>query len=141
MAIDTNTALVQSAYADFQKGDISSLLARLTDDVAWSTPYPPEIVPHGGERSGKDGVRSFFEQLAAGYEFTRFEPREFVSAGDLVVVLLSIAGIARGTGIHAAGEAAHVFRVRNGKIGEFREYTDALPVVAAYAPQTAAARK
>jgi ketosteroid isomerase-like protein len=64
MPTDANTALIQDAYADFQKGDIASLLDRLTDDVVWTTPYPPEIVPHGGSRTGKDGVRLFFEQLA-----------------------------------------------------------------------------
>ncbi len=137
MATDANTALIQSAYADFQKGDIASLLARLTDDVSWTTPYPPATVPHGGSRSGKDAVRSFFEELARGFDFTRFEPHEFVSSGDVVLVLLSIAGIARATGVPAANEAAHVFRVRGGKISEFREYADASPVIAAYTAQTA----
>jgi ketosteroid isomerase-like protein len=141
MPTDANTALIQSAYADFQKGDIASLLARLTDDVSWTTPYPPEIVPHGGSRTGKARVREFFEELARGYDFTRFEPHEFISSGDVVVVLLSIAGIARATGLRAANEAAHLFRVRDGKVCEFREYADASPVIAAYAPQAAAARK
>jgi ketosteroid isomerase-like protein len=141
MATDANTAVIQSAYADFQKGDIASLLARLTDDVSWTTPYPPEIVPHGGTRTGKDGVRRFFEELARGYDFTRFEPHEFISSGEVVVVLLSIAGIARSTGLRAATEAAHVFHLRDGKVSEFREYTDASPVIAAYAPQSVAARE
>ncbi len=139
MATDPNTALIQSVYADFQKGDIANLLDRLTDDVAWTTPYPPEIVQHGGSRTGKDGVLTFFEQLARGHEITKFDPREFISSGDRVVALVSIAGVARGTGIHAATEAAHVFRVRSCKISEFREYADARLVVAAYAPQAAAA--
>jgi ketosteroid isomerase-like protein len=139
MANDPNTALIQSAYAHFQKGDIASLIDQLTDDVAWTTPYPREIVPHGGTWTGKDGVRTFFEQLARSYEFTKFDPHDFISSGDYVVALVSIAGHARETGVHAAEEAAHVFRVRNGKISEFREYTDARAVVAAYAPQTAAA--
>jgi hypothetical protein len=30
MSTDANTALIQAAYADFQKGDIASLLDRLT---------------------------------------------------------------------------------------------------------------
>jgi uncharacterized protein len=140
MSTDSNTALIQNAYADFQKGDITRLLDRLTDDVAWTTPYPPEIVPHGGSRTGKAGVQSFFDQLAESYEITKFDPREFISSGDYVVALVSIAGHVRATGIQAAEEVAHVFRVRNGKISEFREYADARSVVAAYAPQAAAAR-
>jgi ketosteroid isomerase-like protein len=137
MSTDANTALIQAAYADFQKGDIASLLDRLTDDVVWTTPYPPEVVPHGGRRTGKDGVRSFFEQLARGYEITKFDPREFISAGDQVVALVTIAGHARETGVAASEDTAHVFRIRNGKVSEFREYADARSIVAAYTPQAA----
>ncbi len=135
MSNEANTALVQAAYADFQKGDIASLLDRLTDDVRWTTPYPPDIVPHGGTRIGKDGVRLFFEQLARSFEITKFDPREFIASGDHVVALVNIGGHARETGIHANEEVAHVFRVRDGKICELREYGDARSVVAAYAPQ------
>lgn len=135
MSTDANTTLIQNAYADFQKGDIASLLDRLTDDVVWTTPYPPEIVPHGGARSGKDGVRLFFEQLARGYEITKFDPREFISSGDYVVALVTIAGHARETGVAATEDTAHVFRIRAGKVSEFREYADARSIVAAYAPQ------
>jgi ketosteroid isomerase-like protein len=140
MSTDANTKLIQDAYADFQKGDIASLLDRLTDDVVWTTPYPPEIVPHGGTRTGKNGVRSFFEQLARGYEITKFDPREFIASGDYVVALVTIAGHARETGVAANEDTAHVFRIRAGKISEFREYADARSVVAAYAPQAVAAR-
>ena len=140
MSTDANTTLIQNAYADFQKGDIASLLDRLTDDVVWTTPYPPEIVPHGGARTGKDGVRLFFEQLARGYEITKFDPREFIASGDYVVALVTIAGHARETGVAANEDTAHVFRIRAGKISEFREYADARSVVAAYAPQAVAAR-
>jgi ketosteroid isomerase-like protein len=140
MSTDANTALIQAAYADFQKGDIASLLDRLADDVVWFTPYPAEIVPHGGLRTGKDGVRSFFEQLAASYEITKFDPREFIASGDHVVALVSIAGHVRETGNKSAEETAHVFRIRNGKVSEFREYADARSIVAAYTSLPAAAR-
>jgi ketosteroid isomerase-like protein len=138
MSTDANTTLIQSAYADFQRGDIAALLGRLTDDVVWTTPYPPEIVPHGGVRHGKDGVRLFFEQLAQSYEFTKFDPREFIASGEYVVALVSIAGRVRATDIAAVEETAHVFRVRDGKVSEFREYADARALVAAYDPHTAA---
>jgi ketosteroid isomerase-like protein len=69
------------------------------------------------------------------YEITKFDPREFISSGEYVVALVSIAGHVRQTGIAAAEEAAHVFHVRNGEVSEFREYADARSIVAAYAPQ------
>jgi uncharacterized protein len=140
MATDPNTTLIQSAYAEFKKGDITSLLNRLTEDVVWTTPYPLEIVPFGGSRTGKRGVQTFFEQLARSYEVTTFNPHDFISSGDCVVALLSVAGIVRETGIQTASEIAHVFRLRSGKVCEFREYADARQIVAAYASQAIAAR-
>jgi ketosteroid isomerase-like protein len=140
MSTEANIALIQAAYADFQKGDIPSLLARLTDDVVWTTPYPPDIVPHGGTRKGKAGVVQFFQQLAGGIEFTKFDPREFIASGDRVVALVSIAGITKSTGLASAEEAAHLFRVRDGKVSEFVEYGDTLAVAASYAPKEFGAR-
>jgi ketosteroid isomerase-like protein len=140
MATDATIVLVQAAYADFQRGDIPSLLARLTDDILWTTPAPPEIVPYGGSLTGKDGVLRFFERLGSSFDMTKFDPSEFIASEDRVIALVSIAGNVRATGMHAVSEAAHLFRIRNGKISEFREYVDTRSVVAAFAPQTAAAQ-
>jgi ketosteroid isomerase-like protein len=137
MATDAALILVQAAYGDFQRGDIASLLARLTDDVVWTPSAPAGLVPWGGARTGKDGVLQFFEQLGTAFELTKFDPSEFIASGDRVVVLVSIAGNARATGVHATTEAAHVFGTRGGKISEFREYADTRSIVAAFAPQTA----
>jgi hypothetical protein len=77
-------------------------------------------------------VRSFFEQLAGSNEFSRFDPHDFISSGDFVVALVAIEGHPRATGVNVAEEVAHVFRIRAGRVCEFREYADARAVVAAY---------
>jgi ketosteroid isomerase-like protein len=137
---DTNTTLVQTAYAEFKKGDIPSLLDRLTDDISWITPYPREIVPFGGHRTGKHSVQTFFEQLSGSYEITKFEPHDFVASGDRVVAMVKIAGVVRDTGVHVTEDVVQVFRLRNGKFCEFREYADTRPLVAAYTRQASHAR-
>jgi uncharacterized protein len=102
MATDAALLLVQAAYADFQRGDIANLLARLTDDIVWTPSAPAGLVPWGGARTGKDGVSQFFEQLGGGFELTKFDPSEFIASGDRVVVLVGIAGNARATGVHVS---------------------------------------
>jgi ketosteroid isomerase-like protein len=55
------------------------------------------------------------------------------------VALVTIAGRVRATGSAATEETAHVFRIRNGKVSEFREYADARSLVATYAAAPVAA--
>lgn len=141
MSSDANVALIQGAYADFQTGNISSLLERLSDDVSWYNPSPPEIVPQGGLRKGKAAVADFFVILARDLEFTKFDPHQFIASDDSVVARVSYAATLRSTGVNIAEESAMFFRLRDGKIAEFREYVDTRPVVAAYAAQPAGARR
>jgi ketosteroid isomerase-like protein len=134
MPTDANLAVIQGAFADFQTGNIPALIERLSDDVSWTTNYPPEIVPHGGSYSGKAAVVTFFERLGASTDFSKFDPYEFISTGDRVVALVAMTATPRATGISVSTESAMVFRVRDGKLSEFREYGDSLAIVAAYAP-------
>ena len=48
MAEQENVRIVQEAYASFQRGDIQAVLNSLTDDVEWTTPGPPDIIPMAG---------------------------------------------------------------------------------------------
>ena len=63
MANDPNLELVQASYADFMNGDMAAFLDQCTDDIAWTTPYPSDVVPFGGTWTGKDGVQAFFTNL------------------------------------------------------------------------------
>ena len=117
----TNTAVVESAYAAFARGDIAGVLALVADDVDWSS---PGTLPQGGHFHGKDGVGEFFQGVGAGW-----------SALDLVIERVSeggsgqVIGIVRADGTRRDGRpsgygATHVFDVLDGKIVRFREYTD-----------------
>jgi ketosteroid isomerase-like protein len=134
---DENIALIQAAFADFGKGDIQTLLTRFDENAAWETPFPRDIVPYGGKRTGKAQIREFFDQLAQTTETLRFEPKEFIASGETVVVLGVFGGRVRKTGRAAESDFAMVFRIRNGKVTSYKEYTDAHVVVQAFAPQQA----
>src|SRR5437763_15754104 len=83
-----NTKTVQEAYAAFGRGDIPALLELLTEDVVWHGVYGGSAdVPQAGERRGRAAVAEFFGLVAATTEFSRFEPHEFIAAGEKVVTL------------------------------------------------------
>lgn len=127
-----NVALVQQGFADFGAGNIDALVERFDDDIAWETPFPPEIVPMSGRLVGKTQARAFFEDLARTTEFAYFRPEEFVASGDKVVALGSYRATIRETGKSATSDFAMVFTVRDGKIAAFKEYADTHAVIAAW---------
>ena len=134
-----NIDLIKGAYADFGSGNIPALLDRMDDGVTWQTPAPRDVVPFGGSRRGKAEVAGFFQALDQTLEFTKFEPQEFIASEDGVVVALGVyAAVVRANGKAIPDEGfAMVFRVRNGKVAAFREYTDSLALVAAVGAQPA----
>lgn len=126
-----NVPLVQQMYAAFGKRDIQTLLTLVSDEIDWQILGPPKIA-HAGPHRGRDQVRRFFATIAETLEITQFEPREFISQGDKVVVLGYYGGRVKATGRQYASEWAHVFTLRDGKVVKFREYADTANLAAAY---------
>jgi ketosteroid isomerase-like protein len=121
---DEAVAEVQGAYADFQRGDIPSLLNRMTDDVVWTTPGEGTAIPNPGRLQGKAQVAKFFEGIGATLDFHEFNPNEFIAQGDVVVALGTWDATVRGTDVRIQDVFAMVFRLRDGKIADFRQYSD-----------------
>jgi ketosteroid isomerase-like protein len=139
MSEQANIQLVEQAYAAFGRGDVQGVLTTLTEDIEWQIPGPSDI-PYAGKRHGRDGAAEFFRLLSEASEILQFEPREFFTKGDKVLVLGYYRGRARATGKVVESEWAHVFSVRNGKIGSFREYYDTAAIAASYRQEAAAGR-
>ena len=132
---DEAVATVQGAYADFQRGDIASLLNRCDDGIEWETPGAGTAIPYAGKVHGKAGVAAFFQSLGATVDFHDFQTREYFSNGDTVVCLGAFDGTVRATGIRVKDDFAMAFRLRGGKIVAFKEYSDSRLLDAAFAPR------
>lgn len=138
MSEQRNLDLVRTAYANFQKGDISAIIAVMDEDVEWKLPGSTEDIAILGTRHGRDGVADFFATLASTEEVLQFEPREFLAQGDRVVVLGHYSWRVIATGRVAESDWAHVFTVRDGKVKAFQEYSDTASLVEAYRPASTA---
>jgi ketosteroid isomerase-like protein len=126
-----NTAIAQQAYHNFKTGNITGLLDLCAEDISRELPEI-EGVPLAGKRTGRDSVQEFFATVARDQEVLEFEPREFVAQGDKVVSLGHYRWRVKDTGREFASDFVHVFTVRNGKIGAFREHFDSAVVANAY---------
>lgn len=128
MSAEKNIQIVRKAYADFSQGNIAGVLDAFADDIEWISPGSNAL---SGERHGKEEVAGFFRTLGGLWEFLAFEPREYFTAGDRVVVLGRYEVRSRQTGRTAATHWAMVWTFRNGKAIHFQEYMDTAALEAA----------
>jgi ketosteroid isomerase-like protein len=130
MSEQDNVDVVRKGYEAFGRGDINGLLAQLDPDVEWRTPGPADL-PTAGERRGHAAVQDFFQNLFAIVEIQRFEPRQFIAQGDMVMVIGDDTSRIKATGTIAEIRFVHAFTVRNGTVVAFEEFADVSPMVTA----------
>jgi ketosteroid isomerase-like protein len=121
--------VIQRMYDAFQRGDVDAILANLTDDFAWNMPGP---APFAGQRSGREGMRQFFEEMGRGVEIDQFDVDEILSDGDKVVVLGRERAKIRATGATYESDFAHVYTLRGGRVSHGRVFSDTSAAAAAW---------
>ena len=119
-----NVKAVQDFYEAFGKGDLSGLVAGLSEDVRWEVVGRASDCPCMGVRSGKAGVAEFFQVLGSTYDVSEFSLREFHGDGDKVFVLGHYAQTNKATKKGFDSDFVHVFTFKGGKVSAFQEYTD-----------------
>ena len=119
----SNVEIIQNAYTKFGSGDIPSLIGLLSSDIDWRVPEI-ENSTFGGKWQGHAGVGDFFGALVADENITLFEPQEFISEGDKVVVLGRSASTVNSTGKSYETDWVHIFTLNDGKICKFHEFFD-----------------
>ena len=132
MGEQDNLQAVHKVSDAFGRGDVEGVISMLADDVAWTTPGPPDIVPYAGERRVHDEVTGYFEAFGASTETTAFEPQKFFAEGDMLVVLGNDTFNVCSTGKVVDNDFVHTFRLAEGKISAFEGYEDSAVVVAAF---------
>lgn len=131
VATSPSLKLVQQAYTDFANGNIAGIIDACADDVAFGTYSNPYIHP-SGYFYGKEGAIEFFKQVEANYNITLFEPQEFITQGDRVMVLGRQTATVKQTGKTIDHKWCMSFTVLNGKIKDFFEFGDSYLIAQAF---------
>ncbi len=140
MSAEQNIQIAKKGYADFGRGDIAAILDSLDENVVWVVPVVPNApgVP-SGKYEGKAGVAQFFQHVAETWDFTAFEPKEYIASGDQVAVTGSYRAVAKATGRRVDADWCMVWKIQGGKVLRFQEYPDSAALAAAVAPMAARA--
>jgi uncharacterized protein len=111
-------AVVQSAYAAFNRRDIPAVLDLIADEVEWKF-IGSKGMPYTGTFRGKDEVAKFFASIPEVEDLLVFEPREFIPAGEKVAVLgWQRSQVRLGEKVFES-EWAHIFTIRDDRIVRF----------------------
>lgn len=110
-----NVEIVRAAY---EKGEPD--FDFLHPDVKWHTRADlPDTTTHHGH----DGVAKLASEWFDSFDDLRFEPEEFIDAGDdVVIAVLRLRGRIRGSGEEVDMAETHVWTMLDGRGVECREY-------------------
>ena len=127
----SNLESVQNLYAAFGRGDLAYILNSCSESVDWGF-IGPDTVPYSGRYSGRGGVEQFFSRLAQSCDIRKFEPRDFIADESSVVVTGLEEAVARPTGRAYQTPWVHVWRIQDGQVVHFREFSDSYAVAVAF---------
>ncbi len=133
MPAKDNLATIRAIYEAFGTGDIERILDAVSDDVDWGVDAEP-VAPWYGQRNGKDGVASFFADIAGSTEVQDFAVEAMGTSDNEVFAFLRFAVRMKATGREASFHLHHYFRFDDdGKVEYYRGSEDSAQVAKALA--------
>ena len=107
-----NIDFIKQFYDAYLKGDRERLLSFMAPDIEWDIPSMPGI-PFSGTRHGREQVNEFFRLVGESQQLVRFEPREFMSTCDRVVVVGHNDWTVKSTRAGFGSDWVHIFTLRD----------------------------
>jgi ketosteroid isomerase-like protein len=119
-----HVTFVQQVYDAFARGDVPGVLGAFDAGIEWREaegfPYA-DGNPYVGPNAVLQGI---FGRIAAEWDNFTVQPHEALPTPDGAVVLGRYSGTFKATGRRVDAQFAHVWRIQNGKVRGFQQYTD-----------------
>ena len=128
-----NVEIVRAMYVAFARRDLETLISHL--DPAMRV-HDRSVHPEASVYEGHEGFLRFAQTDWAAFDDVTYEPQEFVAHGAYVVVPIKQGGRGKGSALGVEESIVNVWKLRDGKCVELRNYStidEALAAVAASA--------
>jgi ketosteroid isomerase-like protein len=122
-------ATLKELYSAYREGNAERVAALIDEDIDWCIYGPARVFPFEGPRRGKAQVIDVLAAIGAQYELKRHDQEIMVVEGERGAVLSQVAFVQRATGRTLSMRLINFVRVRDGRIVEFREFSDTFDVV------------
>jgi ketosteroid isomerase-like protein len=113
-----NVEIVQRFLSRFEEGDRAEWREHFHPDVVWDT--SASQMPAAGVYQGREGVEQFFRDWLGTWTDYEIVHREYIDAGDAVVVAFRQSGTGRGSGVRVERDFFGVYHLRDSKVAGFR---------------------
>jgi Ketosteroid isomerase-related protein len=118
---EENVEIVRQMYEAINRDDVDSFLQLCAP--GFEVRDLPEL-PGSSVAVGHDAVRAWWDQLFDPFEELRFNPEEFIDAGNRVVVVNHGTARGRGSGAEVEMHFASVWTVNDGKAVSLTSHSD-----------------
>ena len=119
--IRQNVEAITHAYAEAGKGNLDTMLDIVHPEVVLrDRPESPDPRTYHGHA----GVRQALESSDESFESFSLYPEEFIAEGDYVIVVLTMRGTGRGSGVPVEERIAHQWLIRDGQVVALQVYSD-----------------
>lgn len=129
MDTDATRAALEALLAAFAAGDNDRLAALYDDDVDWLFHCPASVFPFAGRRRGKAEVFQGFALFYRDYKLVGYDVLVKLVDGDQAAIMSDVHSIQRATGRTMRSHIAGFHRFRDGKLIEYRGFTDSFDAV------------
>ena len=128
MSTAANKNLVKLFLSHFATSNVDLILEMMNDDATWWVNGKPHLFSFSGLKT-KAEMRAVFGELFAFFQNgLKMNFKSSIGEGDTVATEVQSFGIAK-TGMLYENEYHMLFRFKDGKIAEVREYTDPMHAV------------
>jgi ketosteroid isomerase-like protein len=114
-----NLEIVQSLYEGWLRGEIG--LDKLDPEISM---VESQTLPGAASAYGIAAVERYIRSFAKHWEQIRFEPQEYIDAGEHVVVVARLSGRGKKSGVEVVRTWAYVWTVRGRKALSMVGYGD-----------------
>ncbi len=122
-------ATVQALHKAYLEGNAEKVAALIHDDIDWCIYGPSRVFPFEGPRRGKAQALEVLGAIGQQFELKRYEHEQLIVEGERAAVLSQTSFVQRATGRTLSFRLINFIRVRDGKIIEFREFSDTFDAV------------
>jgi ketosteroid isomerase-like protein len=115
-----NVEIVKDFTRSFEEGDRDEWREHFDPDVVWDT--SASRMPSAGISHGYEGVERFFRDWLGTWTDYEIATREYLDAGDSVVIVFRQRGTGRESGVQIERDFFGVYDLRESKVVRFRMF-------------------
>jgi ketosteroid isomerase-like protein len=123
MALDQSET-IRSMYDAFARGDVPVVMGMFSPALVWNEAENfvyADRNPYVGPQAVLEGV---FLRLATEWDGFHVAPEEIIGSGDTVIARGRYRGMYKATGVRVDAQFVHVWKLAEGQVAHFQQYTD-----------------